>query len=192
VFYLAQTIRDRAHLDGDRGGMRDAARLYLQRARMTGWDEETYCAWHLAGVLFEWLGDWTEAEYAFRGACEQRPQRLEARVALARTLRTHGLPAAAHELARIAADALPVPDDALLLEPWVYEWGLLLEHAMSAEVCGDLEASAVACRRLLRCRSLPPRERDLAAAILQRIAPSTREGLAVRSGRRAGRRRRRR
>jgi hypothetical protein len=157
MFYLAQTIRDRAHLDGDRGGMRDAARLYLQRARMTGWDEETYCAWHLAGVLFEWLGDWTEAEYAFRGACEQRPQRLEARVALARTLRTHGLPAAAHELARIAADALPVPDDALLLEPWVYEWGLLL-----------------------------------AAAILQRIAPSTREGLAVRSGRRAGRRRRRR
>ncbi|MFJ3922412.1 glycosyltransferase [Streptomyces sp. NPDC090022] len=147
VFYLAQTLRDL----GDTAG---AIRLYERRATMGGWAEEVYFALLQAGVLHADAGDWPAAMDALTRAWEARPERLEACYELASRLRQRGRHHAAHALNSAGLDR-PAPDDLLFTQPWVYRWGLLFEHSITAYWVGDPAASLAACDRLLDLPDLP-------------------------------------
>jgi FkbM family methyltransferase len=157
VFQLARGHHEVAEDADDDDRRRLALELYRRRTAMSGWGEETYCAWHLAGTLSEQLGDWPAAADAFLHAWESRPVRLEAVQALAAGLRVRGLYRSAHRFAALASELqpLPMPSDLLLVEPWVYEWGLLFEYSITAYWCAEYDASIAACRRLLDVDKLP-------------------------------------
>lgn len=147
VFYLAQTMRDM-------GDTAAAIRLYERRAAMGGWNEEVYYALLQAGVLNGESGDQPAALDALTRAWESRPDRLEASYELASRLRLLGRHHTAHAITGAVLDR-PVPDDLLFVQPWVYRWGLLFEHSITAYWVGDMDASLHACDRLLSLPDLP-------------------------------------
>ncbi|WP_267814452.1 glycosyltransferase [Streptomyces sp. H27-H1] len=147
VFYLAQTMRDM-------GDTAAAIRLYERRAAMGGWNEEVYYALLQAGVLNGESGDQPAALDALTRAWESRPGRLEASYELASRLRLLGRHHTAHAITGAVLDR-PVPDDLLFVQPWVYRWGLLFEHSITAYWVGDMDASLQACDRLLSLPDLP-------------------------------------
>jgi glycosyltransferase involved in cell wall biosynthesis len=157
VFYLAQTYRDIGDANEDPAKSELALSCYRRRAEMAGWAEETYFAHYQVGVLSARLGDWPAAVDAYLTAWELRPARLEAVHDLAVGLRERGLYRAAHQFTQLAAhlDPLPVPEDILLVAPWIYEWGMLFEYSITAYWCGEFNTSVLACKRLLANPSLP-------------------------------------
>ena len=168
-FYLAQTCRDLALQEEDEAMLALAAGYYQRRADMPGWLEETYVAQFQAGALLTRLGRWPEAMEAFTRAWEQRPERLEAAHALAAGLRERRRFRTAHRLTSMVADLepLPVPEDVLFVEPWVYEWGMLFEYSITAYWVGEYERSVAACTRLLERHRLPDEYRVLTEGNLQ-------------------------
>ncbi|WP_239517719.1 glycosyltransferase [Streptomyces sp. ICC1] len=147
VFYLAQTMRDM-------GDTAEAIRLYERRAAMGGWNEEVYFALLQVGVLNGESGDHPAALDALSRAWESRPARLEACYELASRLRLLGRHHTAHAITRAVLDR-PEPEDLLFVQPWVYRWGLLFEHSITAYWVGDMSASLRACDRLLALPDLP-------------------------------------
>ncbi|MFE2875532.1 glycosyltransferase [Streptomyces roseus] len=147
VFYLAQTMRDM-------GDTAAAIRLYQHRAAMGGWAEEVYYALLQAGVLSAESGDWPAAMDALSQAWDSRPTRLEACYELASRLRVMGRHHTAHAITSAVLDR-PAPPDLLFVQPWVYQWGLLFEHSITAYWVGDMHASLRACDRLLALPDLP-------------------------------------
>ncbi|HEX5307793.1 MAG TPA: hypothetical protein VFW38_01805 [Solirubrobacteraceae bacterium] len=161
TFHLAQAYRDSARQSGSRELLQRATQLYARRTALEGWVEETYCAWHQTGVLSAELGAWPAAVEALTCAWELRPQRLEATYDLIVGMRARSRYRTAHRLASIAdgAQALPVPEDELLVSPWVYRWGMLLEYSIACYWVGDLDASVAASERLLQIDELPDARR---------------------------------
>ncbi|MEU6238209.1 glycosyltransferase [Kitasatospora sp. NPDC047058] len=156
VFYLAQTLRDLGERD-------EAVALYERRAGMGGWAEEVYCALLQSGVLRAEAGDWPGAMDALVRAWESRPGRMEACYELSSRLRGMGRHRTAHAFARAGLD-VPVPDDWLFTQPWVYRWGMLFEYSVTSYWAGDPQASLAACDRLLALADLPePYRRQTAA-----------------------------
>jgi Glycosyl transferase family 2 len=157
AFYLAQTLRDLGRETGDAALLAQARDTYERRGDMGGWEEETYCAWHQAGVLSAELDEWPDAADCFATAWEARPSRLEAVHDLAQGLRTRQLYRAAHRFTSLAAGLrpLPVPDDDLLVAPWIYRWGLLFEYSITSYWVGEPASCIRACDALLRMPELP-------------------------------------
>ncbi|MFD9302703.1 glycosyltransferase [Streptomyces sp. NPDC060048] len=147
VFYLAQTMRDM-------GETAAAIELYERRASMGGWGEEVYYALLQVGVLNGESGHHPAALDALSRAWESRPGRLEACYELASRLRLLGRHHTAHALTSAVLDR-PAPQDLLFVQPWVYRWGLLFEHSITAYWVGDMAASLHACDRLLSLPDLP-------------------------------------
>lgn len=157
LFYLAQTWRDLGDETDDRQLLSAAREAYERRARMGGWAEEHYCALHQAGLLYARLGDWPSAMARLLMAWQVRPERLEAVHYLAAGLieRRHHRTALQFTSLASPPARLRVPDDVLFVEPWVYEWGMLFQHAIATYWCGDYDGSIDASRRLLASPSLP-------------------------------------
>lgn len=169
TFYLAQTYRDIGTQTGDRDTLVIARDKYEQRAKMAGWVEETYCAWRQVGLLSARLDDWPRAVDAFITAWETRPERLEAVHDLAVGLLERRHHHAAHRFTQLASSmrALPIPDDILFVEPWIYRWGLLFQHSIATYWVGEFDASIRACKSLLAITSLPEEHRRQTTANLQ-------------------------
>jgi FkbM family methyltransferase len=187
AFYLAQTYRDLGRTYGSREQLQSALEWYRRRAVMGGWVEETYCAWHQAGLLSAELGDWPAAADALLRGWEVRPERLEAVHALAVGLRQQGLHRAAYRYTSLVADLqpLPVPLDLLFVEPWVYRWGMLFEHSIDSYWCGEYETTVAACKRLLAIEDLPASHRaqtvrNMSFAVQATVARSAAEPARVR------------
>lgn len=152
VFYLAQTRRDL-------GETEEAITLYERRAAMGGWPEEVYYALLQSGVLRAERGAWPLAMDRLVRAWQTRPQRLEACYELASRLRKAGQYEAAHAFAS-AGVGREAPGDWLFVQPWVYRWGLLFEHSITAYWTGDVAASLADCEQLLALPDLPEAYRE--------------------------------
>jgi hypothetical protein len=161
VFYLAQTWRDMGTERGDRDALARAREHYERRTTLEGWSEETYCAWRQVGLLSVKLEDWPRAVDAFITAWEARPGRLETVHDLAVGLLERRCHHTAHRFTQLAAglQPLPLPEDILFVEPWIYRWGLLFQYSISAYWCGEFENSIRACKALLAIDSLPESHR---------------------------------
>ncbi|WP_249133120.1 glycosyltransferase family 25 protein [Bradyrhizobium sp. AUGA SZCCT0182] len=142
TFYLAQSYRDF-------GEKQKALDLYLSRAEMGFWQEEIYVALLGAARLKEEL-EFPEDDViaAYQRATESQPARTEALHGASRYCRYKGRNQLGAEIARRGID-LPLPLGALFSEGWIYEWGLLDEHAINAYWAGDYHSCIADCLRIL-------------------------------------------
>lgn len=151
-FYLAQSLRDA-------GRAAEAVDAYRKRATMGGNIEEVFYSHYQAARLGEQLErPWVEVLAAYMEAFEAAPERGEALHGAARWCRRHGRHHLAYELSGLGLKR-PQPSWGFCIEPWIYDYGLLDEHAVSAYWAGDYAASLQACDRLLASPRLPPGER---------------------------------
>jgi glycosyltransferase involved in cell wall biosynthesis len=151
VFYLAQTLRDLGRIE-------EALDLYRRRAALAGWEEEVFYARYQVGLLSERAGHGDLAIPALFEAWSHSPRRAEPLYALAWMFRGRSL----HAAAQMVADRgvrTPIPTNALFVERWIYEWGLLFEYSIAAYWVGQPRVALDACNRLLRNKGLPDKYR---------------------------------
>lgn len=159
LFYLANTLRDM-------GRYTEAVPHYLRRFDMGGWDEEAWTALYRAGECQALVGEWHRAVFTLEQAYELRPTRLEPLYALATGHREQGERQAAY-WATCRGMGKPKSNDALFVASWVWDYGLLFEHSISAYWVGQYEESITACRALLERSDLPENYRTQTERNLQ-------------------------
>jgi glycosyltransferase involved in cell wall biosynthesis len=147
MFYLAQT---RQNL-GDKPG---ALAAFRKRIEMGGWDEEVFWSLYQVGHILSSQQDWPLAMQAYMSAWEYRPTRAEPlfRIAEGLRIRNH------HHNALLWCDkakTIPLPDDRLFVEKWIYDWGIDFERSVCLWWSGDVEASQEISRLLLTRDDLP-------------------------------------
>jgi glycosyltransferase involved in cell wall biosynthesis/SAM-dependent methyltransferase len=153
TFYLANTLRD--------SGQREAAlKTYLERALLGNWQQEVFESLFSAAKLKEELGysnDDILAAYA--EATLVCPTRAEALHAASCFCRNKGIYDRGYEFAAKGL-GITYPNDALFVQDWVYEYGLLDELAISAYWTGRYAECVSACDRLLSEGKMPKEHRD--------------------------------
>lgn len=162
TFYLAQSWKDA-------GEKEKALTRYLERVSMGFWQDEVFISWLNVGRLQADLGNSDPALAAFMLASAEAPHRAEAIQAAAHHLRMRQHYEAARQMARSGL-FIPQPPNGLFVEPWVYQYGLLDEFAISAYWSGHYRESVDACEILLSEGKCPDRDRLVANANFARRA----------------------
>ena len=152
AFYYAQSLKDAGMLE-------EALAAFRRRARMPGWQEETWHARYQAAMLIERLGrSPDEIERAYLEAFNARPTRAEPLAQLARWHRQREEWPLALLFARAAA-LLPRPADQLFVEEAVYAWKADDELSIAAWHAGAREEGRRAMERLISAARFPESER---------------------------------
>ena len=125
TFYLAQTYRDT-------GKKELSLKYYQKRVAMGGWDEEVFWAKFQIALLQEQINAPKETIInAYKDAYLFRPTRAEPLYYLANYFRSIQDFKSCYEIAKIGM-AIPVPEDVLFIQKWIYEYGLALECSVGA------------------------------------------------------------
>lgn len=164
TFYLAQSYRDA-------GQRRKALEYYLKRSDLGFWEEEVYISLLSAAYLMESFGEPEDGICAiYDRAIAISPHRAEARHGASRLCRTRrnfvrGL--------RYAEAGMPprIPESALFLQSWIYNYGLMDEYAVNAYNIGQYRACLFTCLKILAHKDVSPEHRE-------RIARLSREALS--------------
>jgi glycosyltransferase involved in cell wall biosynthesis len=164
TFYLAQSYRDA-------GEHRKALEYYLKRSELGFWDEEVYVSLLSVAYLMEGFNKPEDEICAiYDRAIAICPHRAEARHGASRMCRSRrdfvrGL--------RYAEAGMPprMPDTALFLQKWIYNYGLMDEYAVNAYCTGQYRACLFTCLAILTHKDVPPEHR-------LRIARLSREALS--------------
>lgn len=153
VFYLAQSYRDAGHLE-------KSLEVYQRRVDMGGWDQEVFWSLYQIGVLQEAL-EMPESIFvkSYSKAYSYRPSRLEPIYRLCNYFRLQDNCMLSYLVSQSLID-LPQPDDALFVESWVYEWGLLLEYSICAYWIGHYEEALHASNAILARDNIPQNVRE--------------------------------
>jgi len=151
-FYLAQSYRD--------GGEAEKALAnYLMRANAGQWDQEVFVSLLEAAKIQEQLhhplDHILETLRKATAACSTRAEALHA---ASRLCRINGRYAEGYEFARQGL-AISWQAESLFSTPWVYQYGLLDEYAVTASWIGRHQECLETCLRLLREGFLPEQER---------------------------------
>jgi hypothetical protein len=146
VFYLAQTWRDL-------GDSQRAAALYAWRAKLGGFEEETFYAAFQHALLTSEV-DWSLGRELLADAWEQRPQRVEPLYEIATRARGRGELAISDWATKVGIGA-NMPDDILFVHRFVYDWGMRLERSIACARRGDLAEARAITEELLAEKSLP-------------------------------------
>jgi glycosyltransferase involved in cell wall biosynthesis len=125
-FYLAQSYRD----CGERV---TALEHYLARAELGFWQEEVFVSLYCAARMMEQLGHPEEDVIAaYLRAAQARPTRAEALHGASRFCRQRKRYEEGYRIAKRGLE-IPMPSsNALFVEPWIYETGLLDEFSVNA------------------------------------------------------------
>jgi glycosyltransferase involved in cell wall biosynthesis len=142
-FYLAQSYRDC-------GERLRALEHYLARAQLGFWQEEVFISLYCAAQLKEQLNHPPEEVIAaYERASAELPTRAEALHGASRFCRKMRRYEEGYRLARRGLD-IPMPaSDALFVEPWIYDTGLLDEFSLNAYWAGHNREALDANLRLL-------------------------------------------
>jgi glycosyltransferase involved in cell wall biosynthesis len=142
-FYLAQSYRD----CGERVR---ALEHYLARAELGFWQEEVFVSLYCAAQLMEQLGHPDEEVIAaYLRAANAVPTRAEALHGASRFCRQKKRYEEGYRIAKRGLE-IPMPSsDALFVEPWIYETGLLDECSVNAYWSGHNRDSLDASLKLL-------------------------------------------
>lgn len=149
VFYLAQSYRDAKDYE-------PALKNYEKRVAMGGWDQEVFWAMFQAATLQEALK--MPPEKVIEGyykAYHYRPSRAEPLYRLAAYYRLNNDFPAAY-LTSSTGLKVPLPNDILFVENWVYDYGMLFENSIDAYWVGRYDECQQACQKLLANPKLPP------------------------------------
>lgn len=147
-FYLAQSYRDCGELD-------KALENYLARAALEFWQEEVFISLYYAAQIKETLGhSGQEVIDAYLHAAAALPTRAEALHGASRSCRHNGRYEEGYQIAKRGLE-IPMPDDGLFMEPWIYQTGLLDELAVNAYWCERNKDCLDASLQLLATGNLP-------------------------------------
>jgi len=159
-FYLAQSYRDCREWE-------KALKHYLARAELGFWQEEVFISLYQAARLKERL-DYPDQDVieAYLRAADALPTRVEALYRASRFCRQRARYEEGYHIAKRGL-AIPMPSDALFVEPWIYEMGLLDEFSLNAYWSGHNRDSLDASLKILATAKL-------SAAETQRVVANAR------------------
>lgn len=148
TFYMAQSWKDC-------GEYEQALDAYLARAEMGHWAEEIFISLYRAADLMASRPQHLTTHHpasriidTYLRAWEGCPHRAEALHGAASYCRQRGRFELGYLFAKTGID-IPVPDNGLFVEPWIYDYGMLDEFAVNAYWAGHPHECLDACERLL-------------------------------------------
>ena len=141
VFYLGQSYYNA-------GKYSLALEQYKKRAEMPGWDQTAFWAKYFSGCLQETLKmDPKIFIKSYSDAFHFRPTRAEPLFRMANHYYTEGNYILAYALTKTGLE-IPVPDDAVYVEDWIYAHGMLGVFANSAKALGKTEEAIASYKKL--------------------------------------------
>lgn len=148
MFYLAQSYRDA-------GNYEMSLKNYERRVEMGGWDQEVFFSLLQMGILKEklkmpadcFLGSYYDA-YRFR------PTRAEPLYYIANYYRKNGNYEAGYNAAKLAL-SIPLSEDILFVERWIYDYAIPLEISICSYWLGKYEECEKVSFELLKRNDLP-------------------------------------
>jgi mannosyltransferase OCH1-like enzyme/glycosyltransferase involved in cell wall biosynthesis len=156
IFQLAQSYQAAGHYE-------KALEQFLLRADLGGCMDETFVALYLAAQMQNRLGrPFEEVVATLVRASDTSASRAEALHAASRLCRETRRYSEGYEFARRGL-ARPMPSSGLLLEHWIYDYGLLDELAVNGYWAEEYEATLSACERLLKEGKVPLAMRERVA-----------------------------
>ena len=151
-FYLAQSYRDC-------GETLKAIENYLERAKHGFWQEEVFVSLYQAAKLKEQAGFAADdVLHSYSRASEAAPTRAEALYAASRFCRFQKKFDEGYRIAKRGL-ALNCPSEALFVEPWIYQYGLLDEYGTNAYWSGRYRECLDSCLLLLASGRAPKEHR---------------------------------
>lgn len=153
VFYLAQSYKDA-------GDLENSLKYYQKRVEMGGWNEEIFWSLYQIGVINQALNKNQEDIIgAFSKAYHYRPSRSEPLYQIANYYRSKENYASGYLVASIASK-IPMPKDMLLVQKWMYDYGILLEQSICAYWLGKYDESVNLSHKILSVPELPQNVRE--------------------------------
>jgi glycosyltransferase involved in cell wall biosynthesis len=153
TFYLAQSYLEC-------GEREKALPNYLKRAELGFWDQEVFISLYQAAKLKADLGyDAEDVLATYSRGHEVCKDRAEALHGAARFCRVKGRYEEGYKFAQRAL-GMKAKTEALFVEQWVYDYGVLDEYAVCAYWIGKYDDCFKACKRLLREGKIPADMRD--------------------------------
>jgi len=153
VFYLAQSY-------GDAGMNEEAVEAYERRIAMGGWDQEVFWSMLKVGNLkIKMDKPQPEIVDSYLRAILYRPSRAEPWFYLANLYRSNGHFHAGFYAAQQGAK-IPLSNDLLFVEKWIYDYGLPLELSICAYWIGKYVEAKKVSEELLAKPDLPQNFRD--------------------------------
>lgn len=147
VFYLAQSYQDA-------GNYPMALKNYEKRATMGGWDEEVFTSLLKIGKLQEQMKMSSEhVVSSYNKAYQYRKTRVEPLYYLSNIYREKEDFNKSYLIGKIA-ETIPPSQDLLLVEQWIYDWGMPLELSIAAYWTERYEESQQISMALLK-KDLP-------------------------------------
>jgi glycosyltransferase involved in cell wall biosynthesis len=141
-FYLAQSFRDC-------GDDKKALENDLARAQLGFWQEEVFISLYRAAQMKEKLGyPDDEVIAAYLLASDAQPTRAEALHGVSRFCRRKSRHQEGYEFAQRGLE-IAMPLNALFVEPWIYETGLLDEFSVNAYWSGHIRDCLVSSLKIL-------------------------------------------
>ena len=153
-FYMAQSYRDS-------GQFEKAIEAYQKRADLGGWNEEVFYSLFQVGKIKEHLGKYTLDEIVkhYVDAYNVAPFRAETLWSAAKLCQSYGRYDQAWRLIKQAVK-LPLPEGALFVIEFIYEWAALDTFASLAYWVEEYELCLKAINSLLNNPKVPTQERD--------------------------------
>jgi len=147
TFYLAQSYRSNQDFE-------KALETYKKRVSMGGWKEEVYYSLLQIACIQEKVGSpESEIVKSYFEAYLSRPSRVEAIFYLARHYNQKKEYEKAYQTTQLAKGLQPT-GDILFTQPWMLEYGLAVERALSAYWTGRLQESRDLCLEVLRRKDI--------------------------------------
>ncbi len=132
-----------------------AIKNYEKRAAMGGWDQEIFWSLYSVGKIQSMLKMNSETIInSFCKAYQARRTRAEPLYQLANHFSKNQNYILGYSVAKIGV-ALPMPQDLIPVEHWIYEYGLLFEYANCAFALGKYEEAQDAYQSLLSKTNVP-------------------------------------
>lgn len=158
VFYLAQSYMDC-------GKNELAIQNYEKRVKMGGWDQEVFYSLLKIGNIKERMGaPHDEVVSSYRRAFDYRKSRAEPLYHLANVYRMKGDFKTGYKIAKIGA-SIPLNNDNLFIQQWIYDYGLPLELSVNAYWIGKYNECKKISEQLLK-KDLPENIRTCVEANL--------------------------
>lgn len=148
VFYLAQSYANGHEFEL-------ALKNYEKRAMMGGWDQEVFWSLYCIAKLQVIMG--MPHETVIKSCCrayEFRPIRAEPLYQLAHQYDLMGECSLGYTIAKLAL-SIPIPDDLMYVEKWIYEYGFLSQMADCAYHLGKYEEAYFLLQKVLSCNVTP-------------------------------------
>lgn len=153
VFYLAQSYRDA-------GEYAQALKNYEKHSQMPAWDQERFWSFLRIAQMQELLNKPDEEVIKnYKKAYKYRTSRIEPLYYLASFFRKKGDFESSYKVAKIG-EKMPISDDVLFVEKYLYDYGLLLELSISAYWVGKYRECQKISLKLLAKKDLPLEVRD--------------------------------